>query len=744
MRNFRNIILALLAILIFSTVYGQSTQIRFEHLDDRDGLSHNRVTSVYKDDLGFIWFGTLSGVNRFDGHEIQILRHEDDDPYAMHNSNVIWIKEGPGKRIWIKSSYGVFAYDIFKEKYVDISSFLEVLNVDNYNLRTIIRDQQDSYWFLVDGFGISKYDSKQDSLYQVRIDPYRVASSIQLDPFGNLVSIYQDGIVEIIDVNTNKVEHQFSYPEQLKNNPDLKVLVDSDGGYWFYSTEFPVGVHYLDLRKSKHRVLDEEFIGSRLVSGIIENQDGSMIIGMDHFGLSILNKTDWTIEQYRHNPSDTKSLSHNTVICLYKDYEGMVWIGTNKGGINYFSPKNIGFRFYKQSGNVNLYDNDILQIVQGKDKNHLWLGTDGGGLLEFNISKGKFKTIGKKGQVGQISSNIIVSMTKDMQGGLWIGTYLGGLNYYDGREFKLYTHDENDANSISDNSIWKLFIDSKNRLWIGSLKNGVDVYDQNFNKVFRFCRQGGQIHSNYVTAFEEDSQGRIWIGTGYGVDIFDPADSSFTHILRDETNPESLSNNSVVTMHMDTKGHMWIGTMHGLNRITIADGSLQSFSILDGLPHDIVTSIAEDKEGNMWFGTYKGLSKMMMDSSEVLFENFNVSDGLQGEMFNERSVAALPSGELAFGGKNGLNVFDPLQITNDKQLDKLLFVDFFISNHQIKPGEEYNGRVWFEDGINQMDELELKHFENSFSFGFTALRYYQQHDARFKFRLLGFDSTWVS
>lgn len=729
--------------LVAHITVGQSTQIRFEHLDSRDGLSHNRVTSIYRDQLGFMWFGTLSGLNRFDGSEIKVLNYDESDPYSLHNSNITWIKEGPGKYIWIKTSYGVFAYDIFKESFTDITSLLADLEINNYNLSDIVKDALGNYWFLIDDIGVKKYISDEQSIYHYG-GAYRDVTSVQPDRHGNMALIHLNGEIELVNLRDSRKISFLSYPEHIKNTPDLSAYIDTDGDYWFYSSTYSFGACLYTPENKRCRHYGEKELGSSLVTGVIQDDSERIIVGVDHGGLTLISKRDWSLQNFKNNPSDPKSLSHNSIISLYQDSTGLVWIGTHKGGVNYFTPKSVSFNFYKQTDTQIANSNDIWPLVEDVQGN-LWIGTDGGGLIHFNRKSGEFKNyLHNINDPKSISSDIVVSMAHGASGGLWLGTYFGGLNYFDGKQFKHYLHDPSDPNSISDNSVWMLYLDSKKNLWVGTLKGGVDVYDPDFNKIYHFGQDNQALHSNYITSFCEDKNGHMWIGTGYGLEVFNPETGRFTHILKEEGNPESLSNNSVLDIFCDSENDMWVATMYGLNRFSRASGVFESYTKKDGLPENIIASVLEDSAGNLWFSTYKGLSKMERGSDKVIFHNFDISDGLQGDIFNERSALRLKNGDLAFGGKNGLNVFNPEEISVSDEPSKLVFLDFYVSNHQIKPGAVYNGRTWFEKGVNATEQITLKPFENSFTIEFTSLSFYQKENILYKYRLVGFDREWVT
>ena len=735
--------IGLLTLLLFAGLnsWSQTPQIRFEHLDIRDGLSHNRVGTIYQDNYGFMWFGTRSGLNRYDGHNIELLEFDENNPFSPSDPNVVWLKEGPEERVWLKSHYGVYAYDIHKERFVDITALLSELQINNYNLRDIVKDPLGNYWFVIENIGVKKYITSTNQIYHYG-GSYRDVTSINLDHNGNMALVHSDGEIELVDVTDQGNTTFLTYPDHLKGINDLMSFLDNTGGFWFYSENKSFGLCYYHATSKDHKHYGVNELGSNIVSGILQDENDRIIIGVDHGGMTVLDKQNWSYTNFVNNPSDPKSLSHNSIICMYQDDNGLVWLGTNKGGVNYFSSEAVFFNFYKQVGNHPTNANDIWPIVED-EKGNLWLGTDGGGITYFNLKTGKYTNYTHDAEnPNSLSSDIVVSMSKAAKGGLWLGTYFGGLNYFDGKSFKTCYHDDKDPNSISDNSVWNILLDSQKRLWVGTLKGGVDVYDQNFKKLYHFGLSNQKINSDYITSFCEDQNGNMWIGTGYGLQVFDGSDT-LRHILRETGNSKSLSNNSVLHIFCDVDNNMWIGTMYGLSKYDQNTDSFTTYTKEDGLPENIVAAIEQDADGNYWLSTPKGLSKLTFKEGRPMFHNFDLSDGLQGDVFNERSVLKLKNGDLAFGGKNGLNVFDPEKIRVPDEESELAFLNFFVSNQQVKPGDTFNERVWFENGLNNTENLVLKHDENSFTIEFTALSFYRQENINYKYRLIGFDDNWV-
>lgn len=728
--------------LFATTALAQFSQIRFERLDARDGLSHNRVNAIYKDQQGFMWFGTGLGLNRYDGNQIKMIKFSESGPFAPGDPNIIWMDEGPGGLLWMKTYFGVFAYDIFRERFINISNLLNELQI-NSNLNSITKDAQGNYWFMIDEIGIKKFISEDSTVYHYG-GAYKDVSFVYPDRNGNMALLHPNGQIELVETQDTRNSQFINYPNELKNTPNLAVFIDQEGGYWFYSTEaFTYGLTYFDPVSNEHRLFDKKDLGSSLITGIVQDKSGRIIVGADHGGLAIISRHDWSIQLLRNNPSDPNSLSHNSIISLYQDDSGLIWIGTHKGGVNYFSTKSIEFSFYKQTDHTNPSVNDIWPLLEGKNGT-IWMGTDGGGLVHFDPKTGTYTNYTHKlNDPSSISSNIVVSLGEASPTGLWVGTYFGGLNYFDGSTFKRFVHNPTDPNSISDNSVWVLYTDSKNRLWVGTLKGGIDVYDDQFRKVKHFSKENGRIHSNYITAICEDQNGKVWIGTGYGLEIYDESKDYMHHIVKDGSE-SSLNSNTILDVFCDTQNNLWIGSTLGLNMYDQAKNRFISFTEKNGLPENLITSIIQDDLGTIWLTGYKGLSKLSFEQNVPVFESFDISDGLQGDIFNERAALKMKNGHLAFGGKNGLNVFDPKEVVRNQEPGKLVFLGLQVANHQIKPGEEFNDRIWFEHGLNSTSKIVLEPTENSITIEFTSLTYFQQENLLYRYRMVGFDDHWIT
>ncbi len=342
------------------------------------------------------------------------------------------------------------------------------------------------------------------------------------------------------------------------------------------------------------------------------------------------------------NSKNTSALKNNEIWTLLTDSKGVMWIGTNGGGLVSF----LGGTFKNYNTEDGLADNAVWSLYEDS-KGNIWVGTGGGGISV--LSKNKFRTI----DTGNgLSGNYIWSITEDRNGAIWAGTdgnyvsritedsirdfstfdgYPGnytmasltdksgrlwfgaagvGVVRYDGINFKTFTIQD----GIPDNIIWKIIQDKAGSLWIAT-DGGLVKYSSGIFDVFN--EQDG-LPSNSVSALYEDYEGNIWTGTrGGGI-------SKFTNgRITTFTNKDGLSHNNVYSVYADTEAELWICTSKGLNLFK-NNKFFNSFKDI-GLDYDITLSVARRRNGEIWVGTDgSGIFRMLKGR----FIHYTTEEGL--------------------------------------------------------------------------------------------------------------------
>ena len=738
----------------------------FNHLNVSHGLSNNQINAIYKDNEGFMWFGTMAGLNRYDGYSFKIYKYDIDDSSSISDNFVNQIMEDHLGRLWIGTRNGFNIFDPVKEKFISPQmdkAFERYISLAPQSVNNIIKASDGNFWYLDNHSRIFRYNNHSDNIEEINFyDSANYSASemyctdIASDHKGNIWVVTTNGILKLISKEDKKVK------KELKNIYDLMggklnyylLFVDNDDGLWINAKNDALGIFYFDFKSGKfHHITKDKGparLNTNIVNGIIQDDNGKIWIATDHGGLNCLDKETFSIMYLLHNPNDQRSISQNSITSIYKDNTGIIWLGTFKKGVCYYHEEIIKFKSYKHIPSISnsLIIDDVNCFAEDM-KGNVWIGTNGGGLDYFDRDEGRFNHYAHNPiDIYSLSNNIIVNLYMDKNNILWIGTYYGGLNYYDGNRFYRFVSDENDPNSIADNRIWKIFEDSQGRLWIGTLGGGVDLFDRK-NKVFKHFKETYKVRnmSDYISDIDEDKDGNIWIGTANGIVILTKEDQ--IRILQQQTEDSStLSNNNITALECDDRGYVWIGTREGLNLFNIKEKKYKIFRQSDGLADNVIATVIMDDFNNIWIGTPNGLSNLILENDNwqelsISIKNYEESDGLQGKEFNQNAALKNTSGDLLFGGANGFNIIQPEKIKSNKREPDIVFTSFEIYNKEVKVGEEINGRVLFEKSVMKSDEVVLKYQEKMFSIGFTALNYFQPEKNKYKYRLIGFNDEWL-
>jgi signal transduction histidine kinase/ligand-binding sensor domain-containing protein/DNA-binding response OmpR family regulator len=763
MRSKLYYLLIVILILVCGNAFGQSTQYRFSHRNIGDGLSHNQVNCIFKDSEGFMWFGTASGLNRFDGYNFKVFKHDSNDKNSVLDDFISQIYEGPDKKIWVLTRMGYCFYDPETEQFNnDMSLLLRPLKLPvNSNIAKVLRTGTADFWFLYPDSGIYRYNSvsKQTrryyhsnnstpSLYSNSI------SSVTVDGKDNIWIVYSNGIVEMLDIKLNKISYHTDVFNKTTNNKNgyYSLMVDRDNDLWFSSLYVESGISYYSPSTGAFRHIDKESAGAKLktnvVNRIIQADDGLIWIATDHGGINILDKKKFKVTYLLNREDDLTSLAQNSTM-LYKDNLGIMWAGTFKKGISYYHKSIIRFTLYRHfaSDPASLSFNDVDKFVEDKQEN-LWIGTNGGGLIYFNRETGNFTQYKHDpGNPSSLSNDIIVNLYIDHDQKLWIGTYLGGLDCFDGKTFTHYKHDDKVATSIADDRVWSILEDSSNRLWIGTFDGGLEIFDRS-KKIFYHPFKRSDIRCSMVTSIFEDKRGNLWIGGYLGVDVILKNSGRVIHYIANGSGVNRLIDNAVNSIKEDSRGWIWIGTEGGVSILNPKTSTFTSLTKKNGLPANSISNVVEDNKGAIWLSTSNGLSRVTLtptaNAFTFHFENFDETDGLQGREFNINSVLKTHRGELIFGGGDGFNIFDPASIEPVTNKLQLVFTDFQLFNKSISANEAVNGHVVLTKAIAVTRDITLNHSENVFSIQFATPEFINPSKVRHQYMLEGFDKGWVN
>ncbi|MCB9078861.1 MAG: SpoIIE family protein phosphatase [Anaerolineaceae bacterium] len=734
-------------------VQAQSGNIRFDRISIEDGLSQSTIYAILQDRQGFMWFGTQDGLNKFDGYRFTVYKNDPDDPATIADNFIRAIYEDHDGNLWIGTNGGLNRFDPNTETFTRFQHDPDDPHSLSDNIvRAIYEDEAGVMWLGTGSGGLNKFDPTTGAFTAYRADVNR-AGSLSHD---NVWALYEDSTgalwVGTEGGGLNKFDrasetftayqHDPNNPASLSNNDVSSIIEDSAGNLWVGTAGG--GLDKFDRASETFTVyhFDAEnptSLSDDNVRTLYEDGAHRLWVGTRSGGLDRFDPATQSFTRFLNDPANPHSLSANHVVTIYEDRGGVLWFGANGGGLNKFNRAREAFVHYTNTLNDpnRLSDQMVWSIIEDQ-AGALWIGTSNG-LTRFDPTGGTSTQYRHDAaDPNSLSNDFIPVVLQSHDGTIWVGADEGGLNRFDPATggFTAYRNDPNDPTSLSDDDVWSMAEDRAGGLWVGTWGGGLDKFDpatQTFTRYSHDPANPNSISDNVIRTILEDQTGMLWVGTnGGGLDKFDPATKTFTHYTHDPDDPQSLSDDVVRTLFEDSSGILWIGTDGGgLNRFDRETETFRIYRERDGLPNDTIYGIQQDDEGYLWLSTNNGLAKF--DPATGAVKNYNTSNGLQSNEFNQGAHAQGPDGQLFFGGINGFNAFRPDQITDNPYLPPVVLTSFQIFDQEVK----------LDRPMSELTDLDLSYRDSVFSFEFAALDYTAPEQNRYAYKLEGFDKDWI-
>ena len=744
-----------LLVFIFNGIesFSQVKNIHLSPLSIEEGLSQSTVLAIAQDSSGFIWFGTIDGLNRYDGYNFAVYRPDPDDSSSISDNYIYYLYVDRTGKMWVGTNNGLSEYNS------DTDNFINYKNDPN-NPKSISAD---------------------------------LISSITEDESGNLWIGTTNGL-NYFNKSTKDFIHYFHNDNDkfsLLSDLIISVFIDSKKRLWV-GTDKGMDLFDSGSKSFKHYIHDSNDVNSLIgqrINSIAEDKSGNLWIGT-HNGVDRFNFKSNTFIHFRHLINDNESITSDSIRIIYVDRENIIWIGTFNHGLNYYDPITGGFKEFGNSveNYSEAHDRQVRSLLEDKE-GLLWIGTFSSGVYKYNRLKESFGLIRIIDKVGNdLEKNDISAIYKDQSGHLWIGSFFAGvfkLNEKTGRfihyrhtssvnslvnnfinvifgdqkgfiwigttegldkfnpatnTFYHYKHDQNNINSIGNGYISSIASDNSGNLWLGFFGGGIDKFNPTTNKFIHYKHNPSDTNSlsdNKVNYLFFDNTGTLWIGTNdNGLDRFNIKTGEFYHYVHNENNENSLSNNVILTIYQfpgDTTGTLWIGSAGGgISRFNTKTGQFKNYSEKDGLANNEVYGILGDNKENLWISSNNGISKFNI--AEQTFHNYNQSNGLQSNEFNQGSFFQSKDGKMYFGGKSGINAFSPDSIKNNLFHPQVVFTSF----------KAYNQPVKLKNSIWKTNQITLSYRNDILSLTFAALSYSDPDKNKFAYILEGLNNNWIN
>ncbi len=393
------------------------------------------------------------------------------------------------------------------------------------------------------------------------------------------------------------------------------------------------------------------------ITGLLEDSAGRVWVA-SRSGLHGFDPGSAAWASFRHDPTDPRSLSHDSVFDLAPAASGELWVATAAGLDRLDPATGRAEHFGRRPGDSGLGPG-VVRRLHLDPAGTLWAGTWGGGLHSFDAATGRFKRF-PNGE--DPADNEIRSLT-GRGGELWLGTQGRGLFRFDPKSerFEGYRRDDDDPYSLSGDSIFSLYEDASGDLWAGTWGYGVNRFDP-AAPTFHLDRHHpgdarGLSHSSVRSLLEV--QGSLWVGThGGGLSVRAPGEQDFTRL------PKEIAGDTVYALLEDSLGELWIGSNDGIDILGAERRHVRRYRHDPGDPEslgdDVVRCLLEDRSGTIWIGT-RGAGLDRFDPATGGFLHYRHDPGDDRTLGSDRVYALLEDslGDLWVGTSGGLAVRSP-------------------------------------------------------------------------------------
>jgi len=726
---FKLLIHILFLVFFIPTIHGQ--EFVFKPVNVDAGLSHNMVFCTMQDEYGFMWFGTKDGLNRYDGYKIKIFRNTPDVAKSLGNNDIRALLNKSKNEIWVGTWKGLFIFDVLTEQFLEIKRFANTL------VSALLKD------------GPNVWVISNHNLY--RISP----------------------------TDTTKFEFP---PGTISSLCRLH-----NGDIWIGTATGKIGVynrftHHFDFKDA----FEARYRGSRLIEKIREGYNDNLLIGTSSAGLKSYHIPDSTFQDILINDNNAKPLYVRDILKNDRDHE--MWIAT-ESGIYILTPNHhIKHHIVKDLKNSEgLTDNAIYTLTYDCYGN-IWIGTYFKGICMYPRPSLAFKTTFPGFQFSSVNDELLFKNTiireicQDNYNNLWIGTEDNGI-------FKLDYHNQK-ISHVSPSALPKALsyynihgmLCSNDTLWAGSFERGLDLIDIKTGKVFQHFdkRTHPDLRSDFIITFCKTKDGRIYIGTGGGLQLYNystrtfdtvkgiPSDFVYTlmeshdgllyvgtedngvliynphsekvtylnHILKSSA---PLPAFKVNCLYEGTNGNIFIGTDRGGMFVYHPQRQqLSHYYTSNGMPSNFIYKILQDTTGNIWCTSSVGL--IQMNSNLQVLKVFTKENGLPSNQFNYNSGFLNKDGMLYFGTTNGLVYFSPINKHIAQLKIPLYFTGLKILGKEITMSHTSSP---LRRSLLSSDSLTLGYNQSTFSIDFSALVYSSQSGVVYSYRLAGIEDKWA-
>lgn len=698
----KNLLLLIFAFLLLGPHNVVSQDFTFNNINELSGISMREITAVVRDDDGFIWAASRTGILRVTADDYRLY----ELPYAT--TDVMQVKMACRGNLLVAATQNgqIFRYNPILNKFEQWFTISSLLGNEDWVTNLLI-DTDGKVWVST-SVGIFFWTGEEVVRFFNDIEGF---SSIALLEDCQALAFIQSSIYHINtrDCTQHKLHGHFPYliSSVRYDERTHRVWIGTyNAGLWKYEL--------MDQTVRKATVTQ---LPRFIVRDILIPDTTSIWLGIDGGGIWILDSEASRVEQVLHENLDNPiSLRGNGVYSLLMDDHQRIWTATNSGGLQYTETarSEVEHLVHGINNPQSLHNNEVNHILTDT-RGNLWIATnDGISLRDAHTRKWR--------QLYNGSQLVFLSLAADKKGRIYAGTYGGGVYVLDeatGRE--LYHYTGNEAGLFGAGGfVFATYVDSQGDVWMGGVKGSVYCRHSVTGKLRAYDTQP-------VYCFAEFSPGQILLGCAYGLLLLDKETGKFDVLL------------SGYTVHdIAVLGHtVWICTSgDGVIGLDLRNAEQTHITTQQGLPSNYTKSVLL-ADNNLWIGTDNGLCCYYLPYRQI--QKFGTQQQLANTSFSVSAACQLPDGRLAFGSNNGVVLFDPDKVNSISASGRIYFSDIRVSGRSIREIADFDLSV----PIDSLSTLHLSYPQTSFTLSVLPLGYVSK-SVSFSWKLMGQDDEWTA
>ncbi len=727
---------------------GQASTQRFQRVNTTQGLSQESGLSLAQDSLGFVWIGTYSGLNRYDGNGFVVFRHKPEDKSALHEGWVNQLTVDPSGYVWAGTYRGLSRFDPRTETFrTYMHDGADTSSLSNDRVEALIATADGQIW-IGTASGLERLDPSTGHITRFRHDP-RDPSSLGAGPVNALYAdrsgrlwIATSASLNRWDAAAGAFVHFGVDSARARSAGDQRIsaILESAPGKLWVGSRYG-GLYLLDERTSSvrrfaHSRTDPNSLLDDDVLSLGEDARNNLWIGTPR-GLDRLDTVTGRFVHHPVKPDDPFALPNSSVLSLLRDRTGVMWIGTN-AGVTRLAPLNLAFTTYV--GNPDkpsqLPAGAPWGLGEGAD-HRILIGAEGG-LAWLDPRTDVVTHMPFRGAGEPAPWNFITAIENVPGDRLWVASR-GGLGYIDPKrgayvDFHWTTPPPNGARRIS-----TFAQDTSGSLWVAPYGFGVVRVSPNratWRSYVLDSLDKRSLSSNVVYVLHTDATGTTWAGTTDGLNRYDPKTDSFVRYTSVPDDTTTLSDGVIASLYRADAHTLWVGTARGLNRLNPVTGLVVRYNLDPSLPRDFINGILPGEGGILWLVSNHGIYRF--DPRSGAAHAYQTQDGVLGNETQVNVSLRASDGRYYIPGTYGITAFSQRDLDAAAHSPAVVLTALRVSNEPVPVGSALLPR-----SLQFADDLTLTHQQRSFALEFSALEYGSAERSRFAYRLDGFDRDWV-